>query len=416
MRTRLFVIAALLCASLAGAQSMVTTRPPGGGSSNPFLLPGAVLLAPSGCAAPPYSFTGRTTFGLCSPDADTVRVQTKAATGPTSGALELAGAGGYSALVHYDAVGATSGVFVLDAAHHFTLGGNVNFRISTTEARLRSTFGYNWSSGDPAAAASDTGLARATNGVVKVTNGGAGSGTIRTGDGALPTAPAYSFTSNTTTGMLLNAANDLWLVTNGQSNPYNYLRLQPSGASLSYQDAGGEITALTLSADIASLSSKNATQSFSLDASSTNTAILTAPAFNLAPAHLEGGSAKTLTDNTKTAFVKVAVPVTSFAGGDVIWTLYCQDASDRVARSGRLPWTAINDGGTVTCSLGPSSDSGDAGGTAGPPTFVAVTFTCADTAANQVQLEVQADCSLVPTALSISYRLDMPTPNTVTPQ
>lgn len=131
---------------------------------------------------------------------------------------------------------------------------------------------------------------------------------------------------------------------------------------------------------------------------------------------IEGSRSRTLADNIKTAFVVVSVPSNFYAGGDLIWTLYCADANDRVARSGRLPWSAINDGGTETCVVGTTSSSGDAGGTTGPPTFVAVTFTCADGGTNAIQLEVQADCSLTPTTLTIQYRLDMPQPNTVTPQ
>lgn len=133
-------------------------------------------------------------------------------------------------------------------------------------------------------------------------------------------------------------------------------------------------------------------------------------------AGIQGAYPTTLVDNTIKTFAVVDVPSDSYAGGDVVWTVYCANATDRVARSGRLPWSAVNDGGTETCVVGTTSSSGDAGGTTGPPTFAGVTFACIDAGTNQIGLRVQADCSLTPTTLTIQWRLDMPQPNTVTPQ
>jgi len=121
-----------------------------------------------------------------------------------------------------------------------------------------------------------------------------------------------------------------------------------------------------------------------------------------------GSLSKTLADNTKATFATMSLQTAdSYTGGDIIWTLYCADASDRVTRSGRLPWAAQTTGGTTTCAVGTTSSSGDV--TNNGKAFSSVTFTCADATGSTVQLEVQADCSIVtPTTLLIWYRFDIP--------
>jgi len=129
---------------------------------------------------------------------------------------------------------------------------------------------------------------------------------------------------------------------------------------------------------------------------------------------LEGSKSMTLPDNTKTAFETVDVAAASYGGGDLIWTLYCADANDRVSRSGRLPFAFQNTGGTETCAVGTTSATADV--TNNAKAFTTVTFTCADGGTNKIQIEVLADCTIAaPTTLTIEYRNDMPKINTVTP-
>jgi hypothetical protein len=131
--------------------------------------------------------------------------------------------------------------------------------------------------------------------------------------------------------------------------------------------------------------------------------------------YVQGSKSKALADNTKAAFEVVDIAAGSYGGGDVIYTLYCADASDRVSRSGRIPFAAQNTGGTETCAVGTATSSGDV--TNNAKSFSTVTWTCADGGTNKIQLEVQADCSIVtPTTLTIEYRVDMPKANAVTPQ
>ena len=129
---------------------------------------------------------------------------------------------------------------------------------------------------------------------------------------------------------------------------------------------------------------------------------------------IQSSNSMTLVDNTKTTFATVDVAAASYGGGDVIWTLYCADAADRVSRSGRLPFAIQNTLGTETCAVGTTSVTADV--TNNAKAFTTVTFTCADGGANKIQLEVLADCTIAaPTALTIQYRLDMPKVNTVAP-
>ena len=129
---------------------------------------------------------------------------------------------------------------------------------------------------------------------------------------------------------------------------------------------------------------------------------------------LIGSKSTALADNTKKAFATLTVAAGAYGGGDIIYTLYCADASDRVTQSGRLPISVQNTGGTETCAVGTPITSGDS--TNNAKAFSTVTFTCADGGTNMVQYEVQADCSIVtPTTLTIEHRFDMPKDSPVTP-
>jgi hypothetical protein len=129
---------------------------------------------------------------------------------------------------------------------------------------------------------------------------------------------------------------------------------------------------------------------------------------------LQGSKSTALADNTKKAFVTVAIAAGSYVGGDIVFTLYCADAADRVSRSGRVTFAAQNTGGTETCSVGTPDVTGDV--TNNAKAFTSAAFTCADGGTNAIQIEVQADCTIAtPTTLTIEHRLDMPTVATLTP-
>lgn len=128
----------------------------------------------------------------------------------------------------------------------------------------------------------------------------------------------------------------------------------------------------------------------------------------------QGSKSTALADNTKKAFATVAVAAGSYVGGDIVYTLYCADASDRVSRSGRITFAAQNTGGTETCAVGTPDTTGDV--TNNAKAFTSATFTCADGGTNAIQIEVQADCTIAtPTTLTIEHRFDQPVIATVTP-
>lgn len=129
---------------------------------------------------------------------------------------------------------------------------------------------------------------------------------------------------------------------------------------------------------------------------------------------IQGSKTTTLSDNVKKAFVEIPVPQAAMIGGDFTYVIKCEDAADRVLTSGRVAFvTQGGDAGLETCVLG--AHSGVATTTDNTKTLTN-TFTCNNSPTNGIQLEVQSDCSIVtPTAMSINWRLDLPTTATVTP-
>lgn len=149
--------------------------------------------------------------------------------------------------------------------------------------------------------------------------------------------------------------------------------------------------------------------------SGTGKAIATDPSDSSEIAILQSANTKTLTESSATSFVDVAVASGSFVGGKIEYTINANDASDFQARSGVLPFVAVNKGGTVTCTVG----------TVGAATEVVAvsagtltnTFTCADSTSNSVLLKANAVSSLTQTTLAIHYRVTISSGTaTVTPQ
>lgn len=99
------------------------------------------------------------------------------------------------------------------ANYYFTGGSNIARRVglvcgATPYFAAPSNGSYSWSSGNVGAAAIDTSLSRAAAGYVGVTTG------FRTGNGTT-SAPAYSFTNDTNTGLWLNGAGNACLTASG---------------------------------------------------------------------------------------------------------------------------------------------------------------------------------------------------------
>lgn len=132
---------------------------------------------------------------------------------------------------------------------------------------------------------------------------------------------------------------------------------------------------------------------------------------------IQGSKTKTLTDAVATQFVRVSIPQTmgsNYAGGNIVYTVYARDATTGTqALHGTAQFACINNAGTESCAAIIESAKTVAVVTGG-------TLTCAITAVtgltDEVAFSANCDTSLTSTALTIQYRLDMPQPNTVTPQ
>lgn len=59
----------------------------------------------------------------------------------------------------------------------------------------------------------------------------------------------------------------------------------------------------------------------------------------------------TLTESSATPILDVAVPSGSVAGGEVLYTIRADDATDFQALTGRVQWSAVNKGGTLTAAI-----------------------------------------------------------------
>ena len=130
-----------------------------------------------------------------------------------------------------------------------------------------------------------------------------------------------------------------------------------------------------------------------------------------------GSKSKTLTDNTATAFVRLAVADDDYEGCSIGWTAVAEDANGdaRQIRKGRTNVAVLNNSGTEACNFSASADDQAILVTAG--TFTC-SFDCNSAVADTVDLRATCDTSLDAAAeiLTFEYRLDCESTVTVTPQ
>lgn len=115
--------------------------------------------------------------------------------------------------------------------------------------------------------------------------------------------------------------------------------------------------------------------------------------------------AKDLTAASATPFLQIDVAADSFEAGLLHYVIRANDASDIQARSGVIPFVAVNDAGTEVCTVG----------TVGAATEVVAvstgtltnTFTCTTTPTNGVLLNANAASSLTETTLNITFWVEI---------
>ena len=129
---------------------------------------------------------------------------------------------------------------------------------------------------------------------------------------------------------------------------------------------------------------------------------------------IQGSKSKALTDNTATAFVRLAVADDDYEHCNVIYTAFAEDtATDaRQIRAGNVHAAILNNSGTETVAYSTGDSS---------VVVTAGTFTCTfdgnSGAADTIDLRATCDTSLAATTtLTFEYRLDCPSTVTVTPQ
>lgn len=217
-------------------------------------------------------------------------------------------------------------------------------------------------------------------------------GPARFSDGTL-SAPAITFAADTDTGVYRSAANQIEVVLGAVSvlgfNP-NYLYVTASiwpAANDTYE--------------LGSFSFGYYWRTLGLTRS------------------IQGSKTKALTEGAATAFTRIAVPQTAgvnFAGGEVIYTVYETDGTDSTVLTGVAKFNCANKAGTETCSAIVDAQ------TTAVSTSGVDTLACTITAVTGLTdvIDLAANCTdtgtMTQTTLNILARLDMPQPNTVTPQ
>lgn len=125
---------------------------------------------------------------------------------------------------------------------------------------------------------------------------------------------------------------------------------------------------------------------------------------------------KALGAGSATSFVVITVPSGSRAAGLLEYSVEADDATDFQARSGVIPFAAVNKAGTITCTVGTVGAATEV--VAASSGTLTNTMTCADGGSGALQLKANAASSLTETTLQIRYRVRAlaATTLTVTPQ
>jgi hypothetical protein len=126
---------------------------------------------------------------------------------------------------------------------------------------------------------------------------------------------------------------------------------------------------------------------------------------------LRGSKPLALVESSATTFVTVAAAQNDSISGDIVYKITAKDATNTQVISGRVRYTAVNESGTVACTIeeiGTPTDNTPTG-------TLTVSWTCAEDSADVVSFKANAVSSLTQTSLVISYRPDALDVATVTP-
>lgn len=114
-----------------------------------------------------------------------------------------------------------------------------------------------------------------------------------------------------------------------------------------------------------------------------------------------------LTDNTTTTMATIALPTLATAGGKVKYTVTCTNGTEVQSNNGEFLWNGVNKAGTYTTDSAKTESTVTTSGT------LTTTWTIT-TGTNLINLRLNADSSLSPTVLRISYVVENNSENAVT--
>jgi len=132
-------------------------------------------------------------------------------------------------------------------------------------------------------------------------------------------------------------------------------------------------------------------------------AIKTGGSASYDPSLIYGVATKTLTESTATAFIQIACANNSTVSGVIHFTVRANDATERQARSGSLPFSIVNISGTETVTFG--TVYGDVAGLSSGT--LTVTFDYSNSPTNAVLIRANAVSSLTQTLLEIDHRTEL---------
>lgn len=129
---------------------------------------------------------------------------------------------------------------------------------------------------------------------------------------------------------------------------------------------------------------------------------------------IQGSKTKALTETVATPLVQIAVPVGGYLAGTITVDVNCSDGTDWAGYGSRVVIRCHNKAGTETCGLN-SGDTLASSGTGGA-SISSYTIASDNSPTNAVNITANVTCSLTQNVLDAYWRLDLLTPQTVTPQ
>lgn len=121
---------------------------------------------------------------------------------------------------------------------------------------------------------------------------------------------------------------------------------------------------------------------------------------------IQGATSVTLTAATDDPFVQIDVASGSFVGGYIEYTIHADDATDYQSRSGILPFSIVNKGGTETVTIGTVDAATEVFAESAGASTLSNTFTTDNaTGSNNVRIRANAVSSLTETTLAIKCRV-----------